>query len=150
MSTTTAPATTLVNETQLRNGIMPRAQLSLAACEIALRKTNNADVRQFAEWELMEATTVIQVLKDLETAAPPIGAEAKGFLEKLESMDEETFNAEFMQAELSNHEFLRDLAKDYIDGFDGTVTETWHVANLAHFAFTEHVGLCRNILDGLE
>jgi len=154
MASTTAPVKTIVNETQLHNGIMPRAQLSQAACEIAISKTNNARIRQFAEWELMEATTVIQVLKDLDTAAPAIGVDAKGFLSKLEAMDEATFNAEFLQAELSNHEFLRDLAKDYIDGFDGNApiggNETWHIANLALFAFTEHVGLCKNLLGELQ
>ena len=150
MSSTTVTA---VNEIQLRNGIMPRAQLSKAASEIALKKTRNPDVRQFAEWELMEATTVVKVLKDLDTTAPAIGADAQGFLAKLEAMDEKTFNSEYMQAELSNHEFLRDLARDYIDGIDDGAPvrepETWHVANLALFAFTEHVGLCSKLLNAL-
>jgi len=139
----------VVTETQFRNGVMPRAQLSQAASEIAVKKTGNPDVRQFAEWELMEATTVIQVLKDLNTPAPAISSDAKAFLAKLESMSEAEFNAEYMQAELSNHEFLRDLAQDYIDGFEDRSPvdeqEIWHVSNLALFAFTEHVGLCKKI-----
>ena len=149
MSNSTIAAASVVNETQFRNGVMPRAQLSLAACEIAVKKTKNPEILQFAEWELMEATTVIQVLKDLDTAAPAIGADAKGFLEKLEGMTESEFNAGYIQAELSNHEFLRDLAKEYIDGFEerspSDEQEIWHVANLAHFAFTEHVGLCKRL-----
>jgi putative membrane protein len=147
-------ATATVNETQFRNGVMPRAQLSKAACEIALQKTKNADILQFAEWELMEATTVIRVLKDLNTPAPAINPDAKAFLAKLESMSEAEFNAEYMQAELSNHEFLRDLAQEYIDGFEDRAPmgqqDTWHVASLALFAFTEHVGLCKKLKSQLQ
>ncbi|HVU94063.1 MAG TPA: DUF4142 domain-containing protein [Puia sp.] len=144
--TTTAP---VVTETQFRNGVMPRAQLSQAASEIAIKKAGNPDVRQFAEWELMEATTVIQVLSDLDTPAPAITPEAKTFLARLEAMSEAEFTAEYMQAELSNHEFLRDLAQDYIDGFEDRAPldeqEIRHIAGLALFAFTEHVGLCKKL-----
>lgn len=145
-------ATATVNETQFRNGVMPRAQLSKAACEIAIQKTKNPDILQFAEWELMEATTVVQVLKDLNTAAPAISPDAKAFLAKLESMTEAEFNAEYIQAELSNHEYLRDLAQEYIDGAEDHTEEQeiWHVANLALFAFTEHVGLCKKLKSQLQ
>jgi hypothetical protein len=39
-------ATKTVNEKQLREGIMPRAQLSKAACEIAVKKTTQPSVKQ--------------------------------------------------------------------------------------------------------
>lgn len=147
-------ATTTVNEKQLREGIMPRAQLSKAACEIAVEKTTQPSVKQFAEWELMEATTVINVLKDLGTPISNISKDAETFLSKLKELDEKNFNKEYMSAELSNHEFLHDLAKSYVDGVDEKLSshegEIWHVANLALFAFTEHVGLCTKIKNELN
>ena len=154
MSTATASIRTTVTDPQLRNGIMPRAQLSEAACKIALRKTDHFSIRQFAGWELMEATTVIKVLQDLGTPAPAIGPDASALLAKLEAMPTTEFNRAFMEAELSNHEVLRDLAKEYLAGFDDfeqtNENETRHVAMLAHFAFTEHVGLCKNILEEVQ
>ncbi|HVU57274.1 MAG TPA: DUF4142 domain-containing protein [Puia sp.] len=142
-----------VNEKQLREGIMPRAQLSKAACEIALEKTTNKSVKQFAGWELMEATTVIKVLKDVGTPTTTMAPEAASFLHHLQSLQGSSFDKEFMQAELSNHEFLRDLAEGFINGYDEAITgkqEIGHVSNLALFAFTEHVGLCKNILAELD
>ncbi|PWT96760.1 MAG: hypothetical protein C5B52_15045 [Bacteroidetes bacterium] len=142
-----------VNEKQLREGIMPRAQLSKAACEIALEKTQNKSVKQFAGWELMEATTVIKVLEDVGTKVTPITGDARTFLDHLESLEEKEFDKEYMQAELSNHEFLRDLAQQFIDGYDEELTgkqEIGHVSNLALFAFTEHIGLCKNIIAELS
>ncbi|HVX28715.1 MAG TPA: DUF4142 domain-containing protein [Parafilimonas sp.] len=147
----TEKATTVaVNEKEFRNGVMPSAQLSKAACEIAIKKTSQKNVKQFAEWELMEATTVIDVLKDLGTDAPPISKDTQDFLSKLNGLDEKEFNKQYMAAELSNHEFLRDFAQNYIDGVDKKLSanegEIFHVANLALFAFTEHVGLCKEII----
>ena len=149
MNTQNVSATATVTEEEFRNGIMPRAQLSKLACEIAIEKTNQEDVKQFAEWELMEATTVIDVLKDLGTTAPPVGKDAQAFLSKLNGLSGKEFDEEYMAAELSNHEFLRDLAQNYIVGVDeknlGNKMGTFHVASLALFAFTEHVGLCKRI-----
>lgn len=143
-------ATTLVavSEKEFRDGVMPRAQLSKLACEIALEKTTQKNVKEFAGWELMEATTVINVLKDLDTMAPAMSKDAEDFLEKLKGLHGNDFDKEFMAAELSNHEFLHDLAQDYIDGADDRSSgeqDIWHVANLALFAFTEHIGLCKRI-----
>ncbi|MEO8108795.1 MAG: DUF4142 domain-containing protein [Ginsengibacter sp.] len=137
-----------VSEKEFREGVMPRAQLSKLACEIALEKTTQKNVKEFAGWELMEATTVINVLKDLDTAAPAMSKDAEDFLKKLKGLNSNDFDKEFMAAELSNHEFLHDLAQDYIDGADDRSSEEqdiWHVANLALFAFTEHIGLCKRI-----
>ncbi len=142
-------ATATVTEKAFRNGVMPRAQLSKLACEIAIEKTNQTDVKQFAGWELMEATTVINVLEDLGTTAPPISNDAQAFLLKLKGLNGKEFDKEYIAAELSNHEFLRDLTQNYIDGVDekilGNDKGTFHVAELALFAFTEHVGLCKRI-----
>ena len=63
-------------------------------------------------------------------------------------MNGKDFDKQYMEAELFNHEFLRDLARDYIDGVDEKILstkDTFHVASLALFAFTEHVGLCKRI-----
>jgi predicted outer membrane protein len=149
MNTQNVSATATITEKAFRNGVMPRAQLSKLACEIAIEKTNQADVKQFARWELMEATTVINVLEDLGTTVPSISYDAKTFLSKLKSLSGKEFDKEYMAVELSNHEFLRGLAQNYIDGVDekvlGNEKETFHVAQLALFAFTEHVGLCKRI-----
>lgn len=147
---TTTAILPMVSEKDFRYGVMPRAQLSKLACEIALANSTNDDVKQFAEWELLEATTVIDVLQDLDTPVSPVKGDAKAFLENLEALTGDQFDKAFMNAELSNHEFLRDLAQSYLDNEagkpSGNEKEIWHIAGLALFAFTEHVGLCNKIL----
>ncbi|CAN5534075.1 hypothetical protein BH11BAC2_BH11BAC2_16570 [soil metagenome] len=139
-----------VNEREFRESVMPRALLSKMACEIALLKTTDRNVEQFASWELMEATTVINVLQDLGTTVSSLDNDSEAFLEKLKSLSGNGFDKVYMEAELSNHEFLLNLTQDYIDGSEGKPSgpeeNIWHVANLALFAFTEHVAICKRIV----
>ena len=145
---------TFVSSQDFRTGVMPRAQLSMQASKLAVDKAVQKDAKEFAGWELMEAIAVINVLKDAGTPVSPMGEEGRAFLEKLKGLEGNDFDKEYMKAELSNHEFLRDLAQNYLDGNDeksyGGEKETWHVANLALFAFTEHVGLSKRILGELN
>lgn len=143
-----------VNEKEFRKSVMPRALLSKMACEIALQKTTERNVKQFASWELMEATTVINVLQDLDTTVSSLDNDSEAFLERLKSLNGNGFDKVFMEAELSNHEFLLNLTQDYIDGIEGKPSgqeeNIWHVANLALFAFTEHVAICKRILSDVN
>ena len=56
---------------------------------------------------------------------------------------------DYNQAELTNHEFLRDLAESYLENARGKTSpaeeETQHLATLALFAFKEHVALSKRI-----
>jgi predicted outer membrane protein len=93
----------------------------------------------------MEATTVIEVLKDSGTSAPPLNEEGNAFIEKLKSTSGNEFDKLYMHAELTNHEFLRDLAQDYLKSAAPAEKPTRHLATLALFAFKEHVALCKRI-----
>ncbi|WP_431217590.1 hypothetical protein ACQ86N_25265 [Puia sp. P3] len=59
------------------------------------------------------------------------------------------FDQLYMHAQLTNHEFLRDLAKTYLKDARGKTSpeerETQHLATIALFAFNEHVALSKRI-----
>jgi predicted outer membrane protein len=96
----------------------------------------------------MEAKTVIEVLKDVGTSVSPLNEDGKAFIEKLKSASGNEFDKLYMHAELTNHEFLRDLAQRYLETGEKTSPaekETQHLATLALFAFKEHVALCKRI-----
>jgi len=52
-----------------------------------------------------------------------------------------------MEAELGNHEWLRDLAQNYLDEPNAKAVsgDTYRLATVALFSFTEHVGLSKKI-----
>ncbi len=104
-----------MNEKEFRDGVMPRAQLSMMASQLAVDKTTQKNAKEFAGFELMEAKTVIEVLKDVGTSVSPLNEDGKAFIEKLKSASGNEFDKLYMHAELTNHEFLRDLAQRYLE-----------------------------------
>ncbi len=136
------------NEKVFRQTVLPRAALSLAACQLAVTKCTNANAKEFAGFELTEATAVVKVLKDLGTADPAVDAAT---LEKFKAASAGAeFDKLFMQAEYDNHVFLQELAKNYLQNAAGKTSaaesQTQHLATVALALFKEHVLMTRRIL----
>ncbi|MDB5270978.1 MAG: hypothetical protein JWP58_4018 [Hymenobacter sp.] len=143
-----------INETEFRQSVIPRAALSLAACQIAITKCANANAKEFAGFELTEATAVVQVLKEMGTPEPMMDANAQATLDKFRTMPAgPAFDKFFMQAEYDNHEFLRDLTDNYLRAPlskpSPAETETHHIATVALANFKEHVAMTKRILKEL-
>jgi hypothetical protein len=142
-------AASAFNEEEFRNGVMPRAQLSLAASQLAVDKATQKNAKEFAGFELMEAKAVVKVLSDVGTPTTPLNEDGQAFIEKLKAASGNEFDKLYMQAELTNHEFLRDLASSYLTNAQGKTSPaekaTQNIATIASFAFTEHVALSKRI-----
>ena len=141
-------------EKEFRQGVMGPAQLSLATSQIATSKATQANAKEFAGFELTEAIAVTTVLKDLQTPVPAPDAKAQATLAKIKNTPAgPAFDKAYIQAQLENHEFLRDLAEDYLKKSAGKTTpaesQTRHLATLALATFKEHVALTKRILGEL-
>lgn len=143
------------SEELFRKGVIGPAELSLAACKIAVEKATQKNAKEFAGFELTEAIAVTTVLKDLGTPVPPPDAKAKKTLEKLiNAANGPEFDKAFIGAQLENHEFLCDHATDYLKNASGDTTEAGkqgqHLATLALATFKEHVAMCQRIAAELQ
>lgn len=141
------------NEKEFRMGVIGPAELSLATSQIAIGKATNKNAKEFAGFELGEAIAVTGVLKDLGTPVPPMDAKAKATLEKIKSTPAgPEFDKAYIKAQLENHEFLRDLAQNYISkGKMAGAAENQgrHLATLSLAVFKEHVAITSRILKEL-
>lgn len=132
--------------------VIGRAALSLAASRVAVDKAARADVREFAGYELLEARTVVAVLKDLGTPLPAMGDEASATLDQIKNAPAGgAFDAAYMTAEYENHAYLRDVVTAYLrnsdpNTFDIKEQHGRQLASIAFFAFTEHAGITYRIL----
>lgn len=149
MNTQQTKATSAPNDEEFRNGVMPRAQLSIQASTLAVEKATQKNAKEFAGFELEEAIAVVKVLEDMGTPRAPRNDEAEAFIEKLNSSSGKAFDQQYLEAELTNHEFLRDLTKSYLANGNGNSSpnhkQTKQLATIALFAFHEHVALCKRI-----
>lgn len=142
-------------EEQFRVGVMGPAMLSLATSKIAVDKATDPDTKEFANFELREAIAVTTVLESLDTPVPPMNAEARTTLAKIESTPKSAeFDTVYITAQLANHEFLRDLAESYLLNAAGKDSAAemhgQHLATLALSTFKEHVVHCKTISQALQ
>ncbi len=135
-------------------GVIGPATLSKITSQIAIDKASNAHAKEFANFELREALAVTTVLAEMGIPTPPMNAVGKAILAKLKSSEGTEFDKAFITAQLSNHEFLRDLASTYLansaehKGMEETHGR--HLALLMLNEFKEHVVITKNISHELQ
>ncbi|SEP81880.1 putative membrane protein [Devosia sp. YR412] len=142
-------------EADFRNGVIGPAELSLATSKIAVEKATNEHAKIFAGYELAEAMAVTEVLRDLGTEVPEMDEKAKATLAKIEAASGADFDIAYIQAQLENHEYLRDLAEGFLanssaDNTDMAEMHGRHLATLSHAVFKEHVDITTRILAELK
>lgn len=144
---------TAATEKEFRQGVIGPAELSLVTSQLAVSKATNKYAKEFAGFELEEAKAVTSVLKDLGTPVPAMDAKAQATLTKIKTTTGAAFDKAYIQAQLENHEFLRDMAQDYLKNSMGKTSpaesQTRHLATLALAVFKEHVALTKQILGQL-
>ena len=145
-----------MTEKDFRLGVIGPATLSRLVSQIAVGKAVNADVKEFAGFELREAIAVTTVLRELKTPTPPMDAKAKATLEKIQTAAAgRDFDLAYITAQHENHVFLRDLATMYLKNTapnEPTFPEQQgrHLATLALNQFTEHVELTARIMKEVQ
>lgn len=148
------PTPTATTGAEFCQGVIGPATLSVAASRMAVSKAANADTKQFANFELREAVAVTEILASLKVPVPPMSAAGQTLLDTLATTKGADFDAAYMQAQLANHEFLRDLAESYLENATGPADADEihgrHLAALALTAFKEHVVLSKNITRALR
>lgn len=146
-------APTAANEKEFRMKVLGPAELSLATSQIAVSKATQKNAKEFAGFELTEAISVTSVLKDLGTPVPAMDAKAKATLAKIKTAPAgSAFDKAYIAAQLENHEFLRDLAQNYLSKgkiAGAAESQTRHLATLALAVFKEHVAITKRILGEL-
>ena len=128
--------------------------LSLLQSKMAVEKASNADVKQFAEWEVAEQQTIADILKSMQDDAPDgaqgalqpptdeeamamVDEEGQAKLEELEGLSGAEFDQAYVTANLEGHQKLLQIQEDYLEA--GTNREHLSVAKLARGQVTEHI-----------
>jgi predicted outer membrane protein len=143
-------------------------QLGLVALEtsrIAQQKAKNADLKQFATFEVQEQTTLAEVLRSMlepaatsatgsavqpsagSAATPPvqIDAESREMIQKLQNTQSgEAFDRQYFQGQMEGHKGLLQVQTQYLQS-NPQNREHVNVAKLARGMITEHIALLEEI-----
>jgi putative membrane protein len=137
---------------------MKVGSLSLATSRIAQQKAQNAQVKQFAQFEVAEQETIAEVLKFLQGANVTTGQGAATNAEAQANLDDKgkatlkklqdakagaEFDKEYVQAQTDGHHQLLKIQETYIKA--GRVRENVNIAKLARGQIKEHITLLQAI-----
>ena len=130
------------NESEYRLALIGPATLSLLSSQLASTRATNSGVKQFAIFELSEATNVTAVLKDMGTPTPaldPVAAELMATLNAAQGVD---FDRAYIQSQHEAHVLLRTLAQTYLANSRSDKLEEKHGRHMAMLqlpTITEHI-----------
>ena len=119
---------------------------SLQMANIALEKAARPKVKEFAQFEHDEQTTVAAVLKsmepDLSPPSPP--AEVAQAIDRLKQLKPGlAFDREFVAAQVKGHEMLRGIQQDYLNA--GKDREAVNTTKLILGMINEHLTLLSDL-----
>ena len=112
--------------------------VSLESSRLALSRARRPLVRQFADFEAEEATTVAQVLGEISGMGPPPPSPAdRRALDRLNATRGAGFEREYLVAQLDGHQRLLAVQDRYLAA--GRNMHHRHIALLARGRIREHI-----------
>lgn len=114
-------------------------QVALRSSQLALQRTQNPGVRQFAQFEIEEQTGVATVLSEVSgMPPPPLDARRQAMLASLERVPPGPgFDRAYLEAQRMGHEELLRIQEEYLRS--GRNMHNRHIAILASGRIREHL-----------
>ncbi len=112
--------------------------LSLETSRLALSRANRPLVRQFADFEAEESTTVAQIIGELTgMGPPPLSSTERRMVERLARARSPGFEREYLAGQLVAHRRAFDVQERYLS--TGRNQHHRHIAMLARGRIREHI-----------
>jgi len=111
---------------------------SLATSQLARSRGNHPLVRQFAQFEIEENTTLASIIRELTGMAPPPPAPAdRRMLDQLQDARGANFDRLFITGQIDAHQRARSVQERYLS--QGRNTHHRHIAMLSRGRILEHL-----------
>ena len=120
--------------------------LAKQTSELALERSQNPKVRQFAGFEIAEQSALAQVLTDTVNPPPvPLDANHAAALQTLQAQQAgPAFERAYVLSQTQQHQALLLIQQGYLESFNRR-TDTQHIALLAHMYIQQHLVMLQEI-----
>ena len=144
-----------MTEKEFNSSLLTAMELSMAISNIAVSKASNNHVKEFASFEVDEARALMTVVKGQGMATPELDDQDKAIIANLTLSKGLDFDKSYINMQLENHQFLRDLAEDYLnqssaDEPGSAGIQCKYTATLALAAFKEHLMTAKKLYSELR
>lgn len=113
--------------------------------QLALAQATHPKVKEFAQFEVAEQTTIAQALTDLNNPPPaPLDAKHKGLLTQLQGMSGKAFDTAYVQGQIEGHQELLNIQQSFLNGVPVN-HDSRHIAMLARTVIQMHLTMLQDI-----
>jgi predicted outer membrane protein len=106
-----------ITMTQYKAQTLEAGNFSRQVSQLALRNANNPRVRQFAEFEVVEQTTVAQVLTSSANPEPlALDTQQALVMGQLQAQSGKDFDAAYVQSQIAGHRQLLNIQQAFLNG----------------------------------
>jgi putative membrane protein len=134
-----------LSEGEHRTMTLMGGTLAKQTSQLALERSQNLKVKQFATFEIAEQTAVAQVLTN--TGNPPpvtLDAEHQAMLTSLQSLTGAGFDRAYVQNQLAGHKELLAVQQGYLDNTNRSA-DGQHIAVLARMSIQQHITMLEEL-----
>jgi putative membrane protein len=121
-------------EMQHMQQTMQLGQMALETSRLAQQKAKNENLKQFAQFEVEEQTTLAQILQ----------SKGREMVQKLQQASADTFDKEYLQGQIQGHRDLLQVQERYLQS-NSQNREHMAVARLARGRIQEHIVLLEDM-----
>jgi len=119
--------------------------LAKQTSQMALERSENLKVKQFATFEIAEQTALAQVMTNTANPPPvPLDAEHQAVLTSLQSLSGTAFDRAYVQGQIVGHKELLLVQQGYLDNTNRS-TDGQHIAVLARMSIQQHITMLEEL-----
>ena len=119
--------------------------LSKQTSMLALRQAMLPKIREFAQFEIAEQTTIAQTLTNMNNPPPaPLSPDQQAQLQKLQASTGKAFDAAYIQGQIMGHQKLLQIQQAFLSGAP-TDMDHKHIAMLAQTVINMHLTMLHDI-----
>lgn len=148
---TGAAGTTHETAAEHRRQTLMAGGFALQTSQIALQKAQSPRVKQFAQFEAAEQTTIAEVLTNSQTPTPPrLDAQQQQMMQELEQASGSAFDMQYIQGQIQGHRQLLQIQQAFIQSQRDMKSGDIHVAMMARTMIQEHLTLLQEISSSMH
>ncbi len=134
-----------VSESEHKAMTLMGGTLAKQTSQLALERSQNLKVKQFATFEIAEQTAVAQVLTNSGNPSPvTLDAEHRAMLTSLQSLSGAAFDRAYVQNQLEGHKKLLQIQQGYLDNTNRS-EDGQHIAVLARMSIQQHITMLEEL-----
>lgn len=141
--------TTPLGPVQYKARTLSVGSFAKQSSELALSKATHPKIKQFAQFEVAEQTTIAQVLTNENNPPPaPLDSQHAALMHQLQEQSAKAFDVAYLQDQIAGHRELLNIQQDFLSGTPPDRDQE-HIAMMARTVIQMHLVMLTDLQNEL-